>query len=199
MTFCAGCCIRTPSGGNILLSRAAHFRTIPARSISPSGGTKPRRRSAPSHRTGSRRARSTRFWSAFPRERCCASARSRGARTRSAYTCGHRPPALWRRSLRLAGRYALPPGPPLGVSFAPPPRHRGNAGARRSAAGRSRKKDGGAPPPLNTPPPPAGSTGSGGGVIIENSYPEYTRCRCGGSRAFRIPRGSRAFRCVSLW
>ena len=33
MTFCAGCCIRTPSGGNILLSRAAHFRTIPVRSI----------------------------------------------------------------------------------------------------------------------------------------------------------------------
>ena len=111
---------------------------------------------------------------------------------------GRRPPALWRRSLRLAGRYALPTGAPLGVSFAPPPRHRGNAGARRSAAGRSRKKDGGAPP-LNTPPPPAGSTGSGGGVIIENSYPEYTRCRCGGSRAFRIPRGFRAFRCVSLW
>lgn len=38
MTFCAGCCIRTPSGGNILLSRAAHFRTIPARSISPRAG-----------------------------------------------------------------------------------------------------------------------------------------------------------------
>lgn len=52
----------------------------------PIGGTKPRRRSAPSHRTGSRRARSIRFWSAFPQARCCASARSRGARTRSAYT-----------------------------------------------------------------------------------------------------------------
>ena len=73
--------------------------------------------------------------------------------------------ALWRRSLRLAGRYSLPPGPPLGVSFAPPPRHRGNAGARRSAAGRSRKKDGGAPPPVNTPPPLPEAPAAGAGAV----------------------------------
>lgn len=104
---------------------------------------------------GSRRARSTRFWSAFPRARAARPPRSRGARTRSAYTWRPSATALWRRSLRLAGRHALPTGAPLGVSFAPPPRHRGNAGAHRSAAGRYRKKDGGAPPPVNTPPPPA--------------------------------------------
>ncbi len=196
MTFCAGCCIRTPSGGNILLARGA-FPDDSGTVDLPIG----RDEAAPTKRAITPDGQPSRTeYTVLERFPAGALLRVRPAHG------AHAPdPRTWRPSatrslatLSTARRTICSPARPstrrIFRSATPSP---GKRWSSPPAAGRSRKRW--RRSAAEAPPPPAGSTGSGGGVIIENSYPEYTRCRCGGSRAFRIPRGSRAFRCVSLW